>query len=57
MLLGVQEGEGPRTSRQLAHEGGKVVSSTHRPNLSPSKSYTWYSFLVEAELTLGPQCC
>ena len=55
MPLGVQEG--PRTSRQLAHEGGKVVSPLHWPSLSPSKSYTRYSFLLEAKLTPGPQWC
>jgi len=43
-------------SRQLPHEGGKVFSPTHRPPL-PSRKYSWYSILLEAELTLGPQCC
>jgi hypothetical protein len=33
--LGFQEFEAPRISRQSAHEGGKVVSPTHRPPLSP----------------------
>ena len=42
-------------SRQPAHGGGKVVSLTHRP-LLPSKKYSWYSFLLEAELTPGPYC-
>jgi hypothetical protein len=42
-----------RISRQSAHEGGKVVSLTHRPHLPPRK-YSWYSFLLEAELTAGP---
>ena len=32
-------------SRQSAHEGGKVVSPTHRPPLPPRK-YSWYSFLL-----------
>jgi hypothetical protein len=40
-------------SRQSAHEGGKVVSPTHRPPLTPRK-YTRYSFLLEAESTPGP---
>ena len=31
-----------------AHEGGKVVSSAHRPPLPPKK-YSWYPFLLEAE--------
>ena len=34
----------------LAHEGGKVVTLTHRPPLPPGIS--WYSFL-EAESTPG----
>jgi len=34
----------------MAHEGGKVVSHTHRPTLPPRK-YSWYSFLLEAEST------
>jgi len=52
---------GPEGSRRLrlpdfmttAHEGGKVVSPTHRPPLPPKK-YSWYSFLLEAEPTPGP---
>jgi len=51
--------EGPRRLRLLnfktAHEGGKVVSPTHRPPL-PSTKYSWYSFLLEVESTPGPQC-
>ena len=31
-----------------AHDGGKVVSLTHRPLFTPRK-YSWYSFLLEAE--------
>jgi len=42
-------------SRKSAHEGGKVVSPTQRPPL-PTRKYSWYSFLLEAESTLGPQC-
>jgi hypothetical protein len=33
--LRVPGGRGSQTSRQLAHEGGKVVSPTHRPPLPP----------------------
>jgi hypothetical protein len=36
----------------LAHGGGKVVSPTNRPPLSPRK-YSWYSFLLEANSTPG----
>jgi len=30
----LQDFEAPRISRKSAHEGGKVVSTTHRPPLS-----------------------
>ena len=48
----VPEGLGSQISRQSTHEGGKVVSPTHRPPLPPRK-YSWYSFLLEAESTLA----
>jgi len=59
----LQTWTGPEGSRRLrlpdfvttAHEGGKVVSLTNRPPLSPRK-YSWYSFLLEAESTAGPMC-
>ena len=38
--------------KQLAHEGGNFVKTTHRPSL-PHKKYSWYSFLLEAEWTPG----
>jgi hypothetical protein len=46
---------GSQISRQSAHEGGKVVIPMHQLSLPPRK-YSWYSFLLEAELTPGPQC-
>ena len=49
----VPGGLGSQISNQLAHEGGKFVSSGHRPPLPPRK-YSWYSFLLEAESTPGP---
>jgi hypothetical protein len=48
-------GRGSLTSRQSGLEGCKVVSPKHRSPL-PSRKYSWYSFLLEAESTPGPQC-
>jgi hypothetical protein len=48
-------GSGSQISRQWAHENGKVISPKHRPPL-PSRKYSWYSFLLEAESTPRPQC-
>jgi len=50
--LRVPGGLDSQISIQSAHEGGKVVSSTHRPPLPPSK-YSWYSFLLETKSTPG----
>jgi len=57
----LQAWRGPEGSRKLrfpdfvttAQGGGKVVSPTHRPFL-PLRKYSWYSFLLEAELTPEP---
>ena len=46
---------GSQISRQSAQESGRVVNLTHRPP-SPPRKYPWYSFLLEAESTPGPQC-
>jgi hypothetical protein len=53
--LRVPGGWGSQIPRQSVHEGGKVVSPTHRPPLHP-KRYSWYSFLLEAWSTPGSQC-
>jgi len=50
--LKVPRGLDSQISRQLAHEGGKVVSVMPLP----PKKYSWYSFLLETELNPGPQC-
>ena len=57
----LQACSGPEGYRKLrfpdfmttAQDGGKIVSPTHRPSLSPRK-YSWYSFLLEAESTPVP---
>jgi len=51
--LRIPGGIGSQIPRQSAHEDGKVVSPTHRPPL-PLRTYSWYSFLLEAESTPGP---
>jgi hypothetical protein len=50
--LRVPGGWGSQISK---HECGKVVGPTHRSPLPPRK-YSWYSFLLEAELTPGTYC-
>jgi hypothetical protein len=52
-VLRVPASWGSQISRQLAYEGGKVVSPMHWLPL-PSRKYSWYS--LEAELTPGPEC-
>jgi hypothetical protein len=43
-------GWSPQISRQSEHEDGKIARLTHQEPLNPRK-YSWYSFLLEAELT------
>ena len=47
---------GSQISWQSAHVGGKVVSPKHGPPLPPPRKYSWYTFLLEAEFTPGPEC-
>ena len=42
-------------SRQMLHEGSKVVSPMHRPTLPPRK-YSWYFCQLQDESVPGPQC-
>ena len=51
----VQQTEAPSMSRNCAHKGGKVVSPTRLPLLSPRRR-PWYSLLLGAESTPGPYC-
>jgi hypothetical protein len=46
---GRQEVQAPRISRQSAHEGGKVVSPTHRPPLASHR----YFFMLEFGRNFG----
>jgi len=58
----LQAWSGPEVSRKLrfpdymttAQDAGKVVSLTYRTHTS--RKCSWYSFLLEAESTPGPQC-
>jgi hypothetical protein len=47
-LRGFQELQVSRISRLSAHEGGKIVSSKHRPSLA-CKEVSWYLCMLEAQ--------
>jgi hypothetical protein len=50
----VREFEAPTSSRQRwLKDGGEVVSLTRRQPFTPQED-SWYSFLSQAEPTLGP---
>jgi hypothetical protein len=51
----VPGGCGSKVLRQSAHEGGKVVSPTHRPPL-PQEIFLAHIFLLEAESTPRLEC-
>jgi len=42
-----------KAEAHLSQSGGKVVSPMYRPPL-PTRKYSWYSFLLEAESTPWP---
>jgi hypothetical protein len=42
------------TDNQLT-DGGYIISLTRRPRFTPQEDF-WYSFLLEAKSTPGPQC-
>jgi len=50
-FLRARGGWSSQISRKLAHEGGKVVKTTHRPPLAPRK-YSLYSFMLEPKSTI-----
>jgi len=52
---GLQEVEGPRISKQSAHDSGKVIGPMHWLPLL-LRRYPWHSFLLEDESTPGLQC-
>jgi hypothetical protein len=43
----------PHFLDNLLTDGGETVSLTHQPPFTPQED-SWYSFLLEAELTPGP---
>ena len=51
-LFGLQEVKAPSTSKQSVHEGGKVVSPTHRPSLPLSDTP---DTLVDPRATVWPE--
>ena len=56
-LLGLQEVEAPRISRQSEHKVGKVAIRKHWPPL-PRTKYPLYSFVLDAEsnpVTVRPE--
>jgi hypothetical protein len=53
--LGLQQIEASKISRQLAQEGGKVVSPPHQPP-SPPGDIAGPHFFLEAESTPEPYC-
>jgi hypothetical protein len=54
-VRGLHESESSKVFGRSALKGGKIVSPTHRPPLL-SREDPWYSFLLEAVSTAGPQC-
>jgi hypothetical protein len=56
-VFGVPGGSGSRISKQSAHEGGKAVSPTHRPSLTPRRLLALISVKgwVDSRDTMRPE--
>jgi hypothetical protein len=53
--FGIQEFEAPKFL-DICHMKVVRLSALRTGRLYPPRRYSWYSFLLEAELTLGPDC-
>jgi len=54
-VLKVQESEAPRFQNNR-HMKAVILSALQTGCLYPLKKYSWYSFLLDADSTPGPQC-
>jgi hypothetical protein len=52
-LYGFEGSRIPHFLHNRLTDDGEVVSLTHRPPFNPQED-SWYSFLLEADLTPGP---
>jgi hypothetical protein len=51
--LGCETSRLPHFLDNRLRDGGEIISLTRRPPFTPQED-PWYSFLLEAEPTLGP---